>query len=87
MTASMPARLPCILPPFPLISSSASGFFFCGIKLLPAVRESQSFVQASNLVGCTLMKFQLQTAYWPRQNTLQAFGNLIGSREDGLKSG
>mmetsp|Transcript_2445 Transcript_2445/g.6263 ORF Transcript_2445/g.6263 Transcript_2445/m.6263 type:complete len:202 (+) Transcript_2445:357-962(+) len=39
-TASTPARLPCTRPALPLMSSSASGFFFCGMSDDPVAYAS-----------------------------------------------
>lgn len=49
-TASMPARLPCSRPALPRISSSASGFFFCGIRLDPAVRRQRVCLETTKYV-------------------------------------
>ena len=42
MVASHPLRFPMTRPVLPRTSSSGSGFFFCGIKLLPVVTASDS---------------------------------------------
>lgn len=39
----IPVRRPTILPVLPRNSSSASGFFFCGISELPVAYASDSF--------------------------------------------
>ena len=35
----MPAKLPCNRPALPLMSSTAVGIFFCGVKLDPVHQE------------------------------------------------
>jgi hypothetical protein len=44
-------RSPHTLPDLPRISSSESGFFFCGIKLDPLVTPSPSSIQPHFLTG------------------------------------
>lgn len=43
----MPAKLPCNRPALPLMSSTAFGMFFCGIKLDSVHREQQQGVLAA----------------------------------------
>ena len=42
MVASQPVKRPMARPALPRDSSSGSGFFFCGIRLLPVAAESAS---------------------------------------------
>ena len=42
MVASQPVRLPMARPALPRTSSIGSGFFFCGMRLLPVATSSES---------------------------------------------
>ena len=50
MVTRSETRLPTWRPDLPRMSSHASGFFFCGIRLLPLVNASGSSMSAASLV-------------------------------------
>ncbi len=51
ITTKRPIRLPYNLPVLPLISSSASGFLFCGIIDEPVLYSSGSLIKPNSLVA------------------------------------